>query len=148
MFSKASRSLSLAKPEASTVEFTVKVASIDTRSDKRDSHLKSPDFFDVANFPTITFRSKRVESAGAGRLKVVGDLTIRGTTREVVLDVEGPVAPIKDQRGNLKSGASATAKINRKDFGMTWDKTLDNGGLIVGNEVQVRLDIECIKQQQ
>jgi polyisoprenoid-binding protein YceI len=127
-----------------SVEVTIDVNSIDTREPKRDAHLKSPDFFDAANHPTMTFKSRRVERAGEGRLRLIGDLTIRGVTREVVFDVEGPSPEIPGPRG-ARIGATATTRINRKDFGMTWNRTLDAGGLVVGDEVQITVDVELIE---
>jgi len=131
-----------ADPTKSSVEATIDAASIDTQNGGRDEHLKSPDFFDVATHPTITFKSTKVEAAGEGRLKVTGDLTLRGVTKPVVLDVEGPVAPIKDPRGNMKTGATATTKINRQDFGVSWSKTLDGGGLVVSDDVWITIELE------
>jgi polyisoprenoid-binding protein YceI len=133
-----------ADPSKASVEVTIDVNSIDTREPKRDAHLKSPDFFDAANHPTMTFTSKRVERAGEGRLRLIGDLTIRGVTREVVFDVEGPSPEIPGPRG-ARIGATATTRINRKDFGMTWNRTLDAGGLVVGDEVQITVDVELIE---
>ena len=130
----------------STVEATIDAASIDTREAKRDEHLRSPDFLDVARFPTMTFKSKKIEKAGEGRYKVTGDLTLHGVTREVVLDVEGPTAPMKDPRGSVRAGAQATTKINRKDFGITWNKALDGGGVVVGEDVAVTIDVEGVKK--
>ena len=127
--------------KASSVEATIDATSINTHEPKRDDHLKSPDFFDVAKFPTLTFKSKRVEKAGKGKLRVTGDLTIRGTTREVVLAVEGPVPEVK-MGPNLKSGASASTTINRKDFGLTWNRALEAGGWVVGDEIKITLEIE------
>src|SRR5574341_1646415 len=127
--------------KASSVEATIDATSINTHEPKRDDHLKSPDFFDVANFPTLTFQSKRVEKAGKGKLRVRGDLTIRGVTREVVLAVEGPVPEVK-MGPNLKSGASASTTINRKDFGLNWNRALEAGGWVVGDEVKITLEIE------
>ncbi len=135
-----------ADPSKTAIEATIDSASINTRVERRDQHLKSADFFDVERYPTMTFKSKRVEAAGPGRLKLIGDLTMRGATREVVLDVEGPTAAIKDQRGNLHMGASASTKINRKDFGLTWNRALDGGGVVVGDEVAITIDVELIKR--
>lgn len=128
------------------VEATTDTTTLSTRVEARDKHLKSADFFDVEKYPTMTFKSKRVESAGAGKLKLIGDLTMHGTTREVVFDVDGPSPAIKDQRGNLHMGASASAKVNRKDFGLTWNRAMDGGGVVVGEEVAVVLDIELVKR--
>ena len=131
-----------ADPTKSGVEAVIDATSIDTQNGGRDEHLKSPDFFDVATHPTITFKSTKVEAAGDGRLKVTGDLTMRGVTKPVVLDVEGPVTPIKDPRGNMKTGATATTKINRQDFGVSWSKTLDGGGLVVSDDVWITIELE------
>ncbi len=126
----------------SSVEATIDTTTINTREPDRDKHLKSADFLDVANHPTITFKSKKVEKAGKGRLRVIGDLTIRGVTRQVVLEVEGPTAAIKDPWGTLKRGATATVKINRFDYGVTWNKKLDNGGVVVGEEIAIIIELE------
>ena len=130
----------------SQVEATIDAASIDTDEAKRDEHLRSPDFLDVAKYPTMAFKSKKIEKAGEGRYKVTGDLTLHGVTREVVLDVEGPTPTVKDPRGNVRAGATATTKINRRDFGITWSKSLDGGGLVVGDEVAVTIDVEGVKK--
>jgi polyisoprenoid-binding protein YceI len=130
----------------STIEVTIAVASVDTRNAKRDEHLKTADFFDAAKHPTMTFKSRKAEPSGAGRWKVIGDLTLRGVTREVVLDVEGPTPEIKDPWGNVRAGARATTRINRKDFGMTWSKTLGGGGLMVGDEVEVTIEVEATRK--
>ena len=127
----------------SKVEASIDVTGINTRDEKRDAHLKSPDFFDVAQFPAMTFVSTKVEAAGAGRLRVTGDLTMHGVTKSVVLDVEGPAAPMKQGNG-LRSGAAATTKLNRQDFGVKWSRALDAGGVAVGDEVTVTIDIEMV----
>jgi polyisoprenoid-binding protein YceI len=114
----------------STVDVNIDVTTVDTHEPGRDSDLRSDKFFDVAHYPSITFKSKKVEQVAPGKLKVTGDLTIRGTTKEVVLDVEGPTAPIKDPWGNQRSAANATTKINRQDFGVKWNATMDNGGVV------------------
>ena len=131
----------------SNVTVTIETASINTRVQKRDEHLRSADFFDVAKYPTISFVSRRVATAGNGRLKVTGDLTIHGVTREVVLDVEGPTGESKDPWGNFRRGASASTTINRKEFGLTWNKALETGGVVVGDDVNISLEIEMIKVQ-
>ena len=131
----------------STIEVTIDTTTVDTREPKRDAHLKTPDFLDVANFPTITFKSKSVSAAGAGRLKVTGDLTIRGVTKEVVLDVEGPTPALKVGNGTRR-GVSATTKINRKDFGVSWSRALDGGGVVVSDEVNITLDVELLLKTQ
>jgi polyisoprenoid-binding protein YceI len=130
---------------ASSVNVTIDAASIDTANDKRDEHLRSADFFDVAKFPTLTFASKRVEGA-AGSLKVIGDLTIHGVTKEVTLDVDGPTEAVKNPWGMNVRGASATTTISRKDFGLTWNKALEAGGVVVGDDVKIQLDLELDEQ--
>ena len=127
-----------ANPSKSSVEATIEVASVDTRVEMRDNDLRSPNWFDAAKFPTITFKSKSVQSAGEGKLKIVGDLTIHGVTKEVTLDVDGPSAPMTDQRGNARVGASATTKINRKDFGVGTNP-------MVGEEITITIDTELVK---
>ena len=131
----------------STIDVTIDTTTVDTREPKRDAHLKSPDFFDVAKFPTMTFKSKRVEQAGAGKLKVTGDLTIRGVTKEVVLDVDGPTAAIKDPWGNTRVALNATTAVNRQDFGVKWNANMDGGGVVVGDNVNVTIDAELVKKQ-
>ena len=129
----------------SSAEITLDAASISTRVDKRDTHLKSPDFLDAEKHPTLTFRSKRVEKAGDGTLRMTGDLTIRGVTKEVVLTVDGPTPAIKDPWGNSRVGGQAATKINRKDFGLVWNATLETGGVVVGDEVEITIEIELVK---
>jgi polyisoprenoid-binding protein YceI len=121
----------------STADITIDTASISTRLAKRDEHLRSPDFLDVAKYPAITFKSKRVEKTGNGTLKMTGDLTIRGVTKEVVLAVEGPTPAIRDPWGFRRVGGQATAKINRKDFGLVWNAAMEAGGVVVGDEVEI-----------
>ena len=135
------------KPESLSAEATLDVSTINTREPDRDKHLKSADFFDVANFSAITFKSKRTEKGPDG-LKVTGDLTIRGTTREVTLEVDGPTPATKDPWGFTRVGASATTKINRKDFGLTWNQALETGGVLVGEEVKITLDVELVAQAE
>jgi polyisoprenoid-binding protein YceI len=126
------------------VEATIDAASINTREPKRDAHLKSPDFFDVAKFPTLTFKSTKVEPAGQGKLRMAGDLTIHGVTKPVVFDVIGPTPVVKDPYGNQRVGASATTTINRKDFGLKWNAALETGGVVVGEQVTITLDVELV----
>jgi polyisoprenoid-binding protein YceI len=128
-------------PKASSVEATIDATSINTHEPKRDDQLKSPDFFDVAKYPTLSFKSTKVEPAGAGKLRVTGDLTLHGVTKQVVLEVEGPSPEVK-MGPNLKSGASASTTIDRRDFGLTWNRVLEGGGLVVGDEVKITLEIE------
>jgi len=130
----------------SRAEVTIDANSINTRIKQRDDHLRSADFLDAAKYPAITFKSKRVEKAGEGRLKVTGDLTLRGVTKEVVLVVEGPAPAIKDMQGNVRVGGQATTKINRKDFGLTWNKALEAGGVVVGDEVEIVIDLEIYRK--
>lgn len=130
----------------STVEVTIDVSTVDTREPARDKDLRSDNFFDVEHFPTMTFKSTKVEQIAAGKLKVTGDLTIRGTTKQVVLDVDGPSAPIKDSWSNQRSAINATTKINRQDFGVKWNAALDNGGVVVADDVNINIDAEMTKQ--
>jgi len=135
-----------ANPGAATVEATIDATTINTREPRRDEDLRSANFFDTANYPTVTFKSKKVEQVGEGHLKVTGDLTMKGVTKEVVLDVTGLNTEVKDQRGNTHIGASATTRLNRKDFGVSWNRALDNGGVVVGDDVDVILDVELVKK--
>jgi polyisoprenoid-binding protein YceI len=128
------------------VEVTIDAASVNTSHAKRDEHLRSPDFFDVARYPTITFISKKVMRTDTSRLKVIGDLTIHGVTKEIIADVEGPTSEVKDPSGNFRRGATATTKINRRDFGMTWNKVLDAGGVLVGDDVDIYVEFELVKK--
>jgi polyisoprenoid-binding protein YceI len=132
-------------PASATIDATIDASSVDTRVERRDTHLKSPDFLDVAKYPTITFKSTKVEADGPGKFKVTGDLTLHGVTKPVVLDVESSGAPVKVM-GALHAGASATTKINRSDFGLTWNKALETGGVVVGDEVAISIDVEAIKK--
>lgn len=134
-----------ADPASAKVSATIEVASVDTRDAKRDDHLRSADFFDATKFPQMTFKSTKVEKAGPSKAKLTGDFTLRGVTKPVVLDVEY-TEPIKNPWGKTVVGASATGKINRKDFGVNWSKALDGGGLVVGDEVTIQLDLEFVKQ--
>ena len=133
-------------PPKSTLEVIIDATSIDTREPQRDEHLRSADFLDVANHPTITFRSKKITPAGTDHYKVTGDLTIRGVTRDVTFEVEGPAAPVKDPYGNIRTGVSGTAKINRKDFGLVWNALTEAGGVMVGDEVSLTFEAELIQQ--
>ena len=129
----------------SSVDASIDATTINTREPQRDAHLKSPDFFDVEKFPTLTFKSTGVSKKGNGELAVAGELTIHGNTRNVVFEVEGPSAPAKDPWGNTRVGLSATTRINRKDFGLTWNAALETGGILVGDEVTITLDVQFIK---
>ncbi len=129
----------------SRVEASVEAASINTRDPQRDAHLKSADFFDVEKFPMLSFKSTRITRIGDGELAVAGDLAIHGITRNVVFTVEGPTPPARDPWGNTRVGLSATAKINRKDFGLNWNTALETGGILVGDEVTLTLDVQFVK---
>jgi polyisoprenoid-binding protein YceI len=129
----------------SRVEASIDAASINTRDAQRDAHLRSADFFDVEKFPTLSFKSTAVKRTGDGELAVAGDLTIHGVTRPVVFNVEGPTAPGKDPWGNIRVGLSAVTKINRKEFGLTWNAALEAGGILVGDDIAITLDVEFVK---
>lgn len=131
---------------SAVVDVIIDASSINTREPQRDAHLRSADFLDVAKFPTLTFKSTKIEPAGAGRLRMTGDLTIRGVTKSVVFDVDGPSAPIKEQAGGSRVGASATTKISRKEFGLTWNRMIEAGGAVVGDEVAVTIDLEIVNR--
>jgi len=133
---------------ASHVEATIDSATVNTREPQRDSHLKSRDFLDVARYPKITFRSTRIVSAGEDCCEVIGDLTIRDVTREVTLHVESITPEIKDPDGLLRRGASATTRIARKDFGLTWNAVLESGGFVVGDDVDITIDVELVRKAE
>jgi polyisoprenoid-binding protein YceI len=134
-------------PANSKIEATIDATTVSTRDEQRDQHLKSADFFDVEKFPKITFISKKVAPAGAGEWKVTGDLTIHGVTKEVVLDVEGPTPEVKDPWGNVKIGASASTKLDRRDFGLVFNMALETGGVMVGDQVAIQLELELARQK-
>jgi len=130
----------------SGVEVSIDAATVNTGDAQRDAHLKSADFFDVEKFPTLTFKSNRVSKNNKdGVLTAAGELTIHGVTRNVAFEVEGPSAPMKDPWGNTRIGLSATTRINRKDFGLTWNAALETGGILVGDDVTMTLDVQFIK---
>ena len=129
----------------SQVEASIDAASIQTLDAQRDAHLKSADFLDVENFPALSFKSTQISIVRDGELNVEGDLTIRGVTRRVTFSVEGPTPPAKDPWGNTRVAVSATTKINRKEFGLTWNAALETGGILVGDEVTITLDVQFIK---
>ena len=131
-------------PSASSVEAIIDVNSIATLDENRDTHLKSADFLDAEKYPTITFKSKKVQPDSDGA-KVTGDLTIHGVTKEVVLNVEGPSGEGKDPWGNIRIGASASTKIKRSDFGLSWNAVLETGGIMVGDDLKLELDVQMIK---
>ena len=136
-----------AHPDASKADLTIDATTLDTRNDMRDKDLKSDHFFDVAKFPTITFVSTKAESVAEGKLKITGDMTLHGVTKEVTWLVDGPAAAVKDPKGNRHTGATATTTINRKDFGLTWNKTLDGGGAMVGDTVDLSVEVELVEKK-
>lgn len=129
----------------SSIVATINAASIQTREPQRDGHLKSSDFFHVEQFPTLAFVSRSVARKGGDELTVTGDLTIRGVTRTVTFTVEGPTPPAKDPWGNTRIGLTATTKVNRKDYGLNWNAALETGGILVGDEVTITLDVQFVK---
>jgi polyisoprenoid-binding protein YceI len=130
----------------SKIEVTIAAKSINTRDAKRDDHLRSPDFFDAAKFPNLTFTSKKVKSAGKGKLEVLGDLTMRGVTKEVTLTVTDLTSVVADPWGSYRRGARATASVNRKDFGINWNAAMDKGGVVVGDNVDIVLEVELMRK--
>jgi polyisoprenoid-binding protein YceI len=136
------------KPAETTIEATVDVNTVSTHDEKRDGHLKSPDFFDVAQYPVITFKSKRVEGGTATEQKITGDLTLHGVTKEVTLTVDEVSAEAKDPWGNTKIGATAKGKLKRSDFGLHWNAPLETGGLLVGDDVKLEFELEFLKTAQ
>ena len=131
-------------PEASQIDVTIDATSIDTRDEKRDAHLRSPDFFDTEKFPTLTFKSTSVKRTDDG-FAATGDLTIHGVAKPVTLEVETPSSPNKDPWGNTRIGASAHTKINRKDWGLNWNAALEAGGVLVGEQVKISIDVSMIQ---
>ncbi|HEY7095299.1 MAG TPA: YceI family protein, partial [Terriglobales bacterium] len=134
-------------PGASSIDAIIDASKINTLDQQRDTHLKSPDFLHVEQHPTIIFKSKKVARVGEGEWKVTGDLTIHGVTREVALNVEGPTPEGKDPFGNIRVGASAITKIKRSDFGLTWNAALEAGGVLVGDELKIELEISAIRSE-
>lgn len=132
---------------ASSIEAEIDVNSLNTRDENRDAHVKSEEFFHAGQYPSITFKSTKVEREGEDEFKVTGGLTIRGVTKEVVLKIEGPSKEAKDPWGNLRVGASATTKIKRSEFGLTWNAALETGGVMLGDDVKIEIDVELVKQQ-
>ena len=130
----------------SKVDVTIDTTTIDTGEPKRDEDLRSEKFFDTARYSTITFKSKKIDRVSSGKLKIVGDLTIRGVTKEVVLDVDGPTGPIKDPWGNTRVAANASTKVNRQDFGVKWNAAIEGGGVVVGDDVNITIDLEMVKK--
>jgi len=146
-FEKVSGNVALdeANPARSSVDIAIDASSINTGNSQRDGHLKSPDFFDVAKFPKLEFKAKKIDKAGAGKFKVEGDLTMHGVTRPVTLDVEGPSAAIKDPMGRMVRAVAARGKLNRKDWGLTWNKALEGGGVLVSDEVKLEIHAELVE---
>jgi polyisoprenoid-binding protein YceI len=130
----------------SQVSAVIDVSSVDTRVSDRDKDLRSPNFFDVEKYPTIEFKSKRIVNSG-GKLQVIGDLTMHGTTRDVTLDVDGPTPELNDPWGNVRRGFSASTTLNRKDFGLTYNHALKTGEAVVGDNVKIQIDLELIKKK-
>jgi len=131
-------------PKSVEIEVTIDASSVDTHNEKRDTDLKSPNFLDVAKYPTITFKSVKIEPVSDGKWKVTGDLTMHGVTKSVILDVTGPTPEVKVM-GSPHRAASATTTINRQDFGVAFNKTLDSGGLVVGNDVTITINVDAGK---
>jgi polyisoprenoid-binding protein YceI len=146
-FAKVTGTLTLDESDLgrSRVEALIEAASLETRDAQRDAHLKSADFFDVEKFPSLSFRSTGISQVKDGELAIEGDLTIRGVTRKVVFSAEGPTLPAKDPWGNSRVGVSASTRISRKDFGLTWNAALESGGFLVGDDVTITLDVQFIK---
>ena len=146
-FAKITGRLVLGESELmnSHVEATIDAASIETRDPQRDAHLKGGDFLDVETFPTLSFKSTSINLVRAGELAVEGELTIRDVTRKILFDAEGPTPPAKDPWGNTRVAVSATTKISRKDFGLTWNSALEGGGVLVGDDVTITLDVQFVK---
>ena len=134
-------------PEQSSIDAVIDVATITTRDEQRDAHLRSADFFHAEQYPHITFKSRRIARKSDDELSVTGDLTIRGVTREVTLKVEGPTPENKDPWGNIRIGASGATRIRRSDFGLTWNAALETGGLLVGDEIKIELELSLVKAQ-
>ena len=130
----------------SSVEVTIEAASLSTREPQRDQHLRSGDFFDVEKYPTLTFRSTRVEPRGQEFFKLAGELTIHGVTKEATFDMEGPTPTVKDPWGNVRAGVTGSTKINRKDFGLVWNAVTEGGGIMVGDEVKITIEAELIQK--
>jgi polyisoprenoid-binding protein YceI len=130
----------------SSIDAAVDISTISTGDAQRDAHLKSADFFDAEKFPTMTFKSSKVQPNGDGGYKVTGDLTIHGVTRQQIFTVDGPSEPTKDPWGNTRIGLSATTKINRKDYGLNWNAALEAGGILVGDDVSITIEAQFIRQ--
>ncbi len=143
---KGSATMDGEDPATLKVEVTIEAASVDTGNEKRDAHLRTADFLDTTKYPTISFASKKIVKGDPGKLKVIGDLTIHGVTREITVDLEGPTPEVKDPWGGFRRGATGTTRIDRRDFGITWNTPLDSGGLLVGNEVTIYVEVEWVRK--
>ena len=132
-------------PESCSIQATIPVGTLSTGDAQRDGHLKSADFFDVEQFPAMTFKSTSIKQKGEEEYAVAGDLTVHGVTKPVTFSIEGPSAPSKDPWGNTRIGLSATTKISRKDFGLNWNAALETGGILVGEDVAITLDVQFIQ---
>jgi polyisoprenoid-binding protein YceI len=137
-----------AEPGETVIDAKVDVNTVNTNDEKRDGHLKSPDFFDTGSYPVMEFKSKKVESTGGDSAKVTGDLTLHGLTKEVTLTVEDISAESKDPWGNTKIGATVKGKVKRSDFGLSWNAPLETGGVLVGDDVKLEFDLEFLKAAQ
>jgi polyisoprenoid-binding protein YceI len=131
--------------QSTSINVDIEASTVNTQDAQRDTHLKSAEFLDVSKFPTISFHSVKVQAIDGGELSITGDLTIHGVTRPVVLRVDPPSAEAKDPWGNLRMGASATTRIRRSDFGLAWNQTLETGGILVGDELKLALDVSLIR---
>jgi polyisoprenoid-binding protein YceI len=134
-------------PNQSRIQVLIDASEINTLDKQRDAHLRSPDFLDIEQHPTITFKSTKIARAGDGEWKVTGDLTIHGVTKEVVLNADGPTPEGKDPFGNTRIGASASTKIKRSDFGLTWNAALETGGILVGDDLKIELEVSAIRSE-
>lgn len=132
---------------AAKANLIIDAKTVDTRNEMRDKDLRSPNFFDVEKYPEISFVSKKVAPGSGKSFQLIGDLTMHGVTKEVAFQIEGPESPIKDGKGNLHSGATGTAHINRKDFGLVWNKNLDGGGVMVSDDVDLTIEVEMVQQK-
>ncbi len=134
-------------PEALSIEATIQAASVNTRNEKRDAHLRNADFFDVEKYPTLTFKSTKAEKTGDGQYKVTGDLTMHGVTKSVTLDVSGLNTVVKDPYGGTRTAALATTTISRKDFGLVWNVALESGGVLVSDDVAIQIDVQLVESK-
>jgi polyisoprenoid-binding protein YceI len=134
-------------PKSVRADVIIETKTVNTRNQRRDDDLRSDNFLNAEKFPSMTFKSKRVDNVRAGGFDLVGDLTIRDVTREVLLKVDGPTGPVTDPQGSRRVGASATTLINRKDFGVNWNRVIEAGGVVVGDEVKIEIDVQAIEKK-